>query len=93
MTESKLEPKLLRNRAAYDRLKDLQLVAAVATVVCALLVGALILVLEPPRWVQWLLVPVVVVGIGVGGALEVGKVVVFRRDLVERLALEDKDRA
>jgi UDP-N-acetylmuramyl pentapeptide phosphotransferase/UDP-N-acetylglucosamine-1-phosphate transferase len=81
-----IEPQQAHYRAEFRRLCRYQALTVIGGFFAALGFGAVIVLVSPPEWVQWLAVPLVFVGIGAIGLLEVRKTLVFRRDLRERRA-------
>lgn len=85
------EPHLEHNREEFQRLKRLEIGVALGGIASAFLFAMLVALLSPPRWVEWLGLPLVFAVLIALVALEVRKTLVFRRDLRERRAHKDSD--
>lgn len=80
------EPQLAHHRAAFRRLRRHQRLVVIGGFFAAIGFGAVIVLVSPPEWAQWLAVPLLFICMGAIVLLEVRKTLVFRRDLRERRA-------
>jgi hypothetical protein len=79
-----LEPQRSSNRVEFNRLKRIQLLIVLTSPVGALALMILLDWLGLFGWLAWILMPSLLATFGLIALLEFRKVLLFRKDLVER---------